>query len=1183
MAKESKWVDLAAAVLKAAFATVLPAGSSIAGSLIDAGKAGMGLRDSDRAKKATDEIASLMERLVAQLADFDRFEAQVPEDEKRLGREIVATYLAQMGLNYETLESADFDPDSILFEQEPMFRRHLVASALTEAGDEFAYALFRLLIHQILSLVSTLPTFESYIAIQTYLLTKRTPLRLQQTLNQVIVPSMRVGTGYEEARYEAEYREAILRRHSRIEQFGLDDVPAALRWQPLDVTYISLKPSLVLKAKDLLQLAHSTGRSRGLTDGQVGVRRSLEDAIAESIPGYASGKGLRLLVTGAPGSGKTTVVKWLSTRCALGDQGRERLGKLASWADLMPFPVSLALAIPPGNLEVPADTTLIQSLAASTSRPAGWLLTTLSSGRAIIFFDGLDELSPDRRAVAKTWITDICDRFPECTVIVSSRPEAVDLQYFAQSAFSLVEIQSLSSDQARTCVSQWFDAQCDAVKADRADVYRARQRSLENDLIEVPNVRDLAETPLLVAMLCAYYASGSSAGPIDRIKLISSVVEALVDRRDRERGLIPEAMASFTYQRKLEQLGKVALFLFRAGGRSVHFKTVEGTAVLESGDTVLALPSPGPGLDSADTFEHLLTRSVVFNSIGHGEARFAHALFLEYLAGYQLAQSAGGEELIEMEGLPGWYSVAAFYSSSSTGHQAKQFLTQLIARQQTDTPLDTAGRRRLYCLVECLGGMRSYDESLFQMVKKSLQTTMPPTSDEEVALLSTIGSAAIEMLPAPRNATEAQAYIATARRVRGDAAMQLLEEFARGEYRQSLRQSLLAGWTDFNAEEYANRVLGRLDLRGLEVPVETLACAKATHSLKSATRIILGTCEGLKDLLTLEASEHLVQLDLRKARHVSSLDGIQRFSQLRRVRLPSTGSVVDLAPLSQLRKLREIHIGDGALIDSLSPLQSTASLRLIQINKVTRKSIDQLRSGFRTLTGLICNSREPLSLQFLDGLPDLEVLRLQGPRFYHPSAIPGLKALRALELTGSLLSATLVLPKQGALRKMTLCGDFVLDPTSLSNQKDLRYCFFIGQVSMSAGDRIHPLADLSVFTQNRYLERLVVSRNSDLESAQGVEALHRLKYLSLIDTGVSRLEGRDAKSSLWSIDSCEALEEVHLDNCSALTDLMPLSDLPNLRFVSFRGNVWPSALESLMSRPNLEVAHDPWIWNQETG
>lgn len=1153
--KPKSWQELAGLALKVTMAIVVPSAATVANPLIDLTLAIAGTWTSDPREQIGNKRSKSLETLLAtQLASLDEFETDVSDNEKLAALDVVKGLLKEIDISYVDLEAADFDPEIMYNRGAHECRVRLRNNLLGEPGFEFGLALFRLSIRQIASLVSTMPFFERKVSLETYLLAKRTPERIVHSLETIVVPSSREGTSKEQSEFDAEYRSAIIRKHSRVEQFGLDDVPPALRWQPLEATYISLVASKLLSPAALQSVGHSRYAASDLTNLKSSTRHTIEEIVSSSSADFPS-KQLRLVVSGQAGSGKTTVVKWLSTCCALGAKSPTELG---FWNGAVPFPVNLSSAIPPGSRLMPGTNALIQSIGFSASQPAGWLEAVLKNEKSLIFFDGLDELPPDRRAIGKDWIRDICERYPRCGIVVSSRPEAIDPHFFGENEFGLVSIQPLSYEQAQSCMSRWFNAQCDPVPVDRAEVFRSRERSLIHHFEIDPNIRDLSESPLLVAMLCAYYASGSSVAPIDRVKLISNVTNVLVDRRDRERGVIPPDMISFTLERKLQLLGQIASSLFTNAARSVRILHSNGSSAILIEDDILALMPPGPGLDTESTVRYVLDRSMVFSAIGSDEARFAHALFLEHLAGYQFAQQERGSELLEMSSLPGWYSVASFYCAGSTGNQSTIFIRDLLLQVKHSERAMSDQRRMVYCLVECLGSSRAYDENLYRQVSVQLQASLPPQSPEEVALLASLGPAAISMLPIPTNSSEAAAYVATARRIRGEPGLGMLEDFANGAYASDLAPHLVSAWTDFDAEEYALRVLSRLGAKPLSVSVRTVECAKSLRHLHNVTEIALGPCEGLTDLKPFASCQELTSLDLKDARRLKSLEGIQGLTALRRLRLPARG-VDTLLPLALSSNLTEVRIENCSGINSLSPLRGLKSLRTLSISSVSPPLLRELSHGFERIERLACHG-SIAEFGFLEGLPKLVTLRVESildRGVTGGEAIARLSNLKLLDLKLNSAKGPVRLPLDSKISVLTLSGEIQLDLNNFQENERLAECKMRGKVTWWSSNNsayAAPLTDMLAFSKNRRLRVLEISNNPGLYYAKGIE-------------------------------QCSQLAKLILNDCDQLEDLTPLNDLKQLVLISLLGSVPREPFETLRSRAGLHIEFDDRVpaWQQEAG
>ena len=118
--------------------------------------------------------------------------------------------------------------------------------------------------------------------------------------------------------------------------------------------------------------------------------------------GRQANMGLRLIIAGVAGSGKTTATQWMATQLAL---ARNRVISLPpllqKWQDKVPLVMQFRLSrfAQESGGELSLDD-LIGERTSDVRRPADWLENLLQSGSAVIFFDGLDELARERRTAA---------------------------------------------------------------------------------------------------------------------------------------------------------------------------------------------------------------------------------------------------------------------------------------------------------------------------------------------------------------------------------------------------------------------------------------------------------------------------------------------------------------------------------------------------------------------------------------------------------------------------------------------------------------------------------------------------------------------------------------------------------------------------------------------------------------
>ncbi len=1156
MSKRTMLSMLADVTIKTAFSISLPAPiATFAGEVMNEIAPKDKIGDAYFGKNFKRIVADNTKQMLAQLEDFVEFELKVNEYDRDAAIEVVTSTISGIKFNYASIERSNFDPVEFSRLNYHFCEKALTEERISESGIGFGKRLFELTIRQIMSITEALPEFQHQMALETYLSSKNNAEKIALKLQEIIVPSHRVGNTEELDRFDAKYKNLIIQRISKLQQFGLDGVAPALRWQPLEATYISLSSTKRLDGNDLTKLGHgSNGINTKLNALSKGSANTVEKTIRDCGQLNTEG-GIRLAISGQAGSGKTTVMKWIALCCAKGDKSVIDLGKINS---SFPFLVSLSQAIPIDK-NISPSLNYLNSFISPEKTPANWLDSRLSE-KSIILFDGLDELLPEKQIIAKEWIRNIASEFPKCSIIISARPEAIDSYFLGELGFSYVSIRNMSPEQSLSCIDRWFDAQCSSATPSQANIYRKREIALKDHLSSDLNLRDLTESPLLTAMLCAYYANGSLANDGNRIKLVKNVIQVLIDGRDRERDVIPQELKQFTVDRKLEQLSKIAHFLFVNSARIATLDLSIGSCVLNVGSESLQLKAPGPSLDLSRSTKYLLERSAILIQVSDRSASFVHALFLENLTGYYFANYELGDSLIDSHLLPGWYSVAPFYCDYSTGNQANIFIRNVAERILDFIENESLRRRLTYCLVECVSASHRYDERLLDFVRHELSTCLPPKDDEEVKLLSSIGSSALLMLPPPESLEELASHIATARRVRGEEAMEFLSDLASRNPKKELVPLLFESWIDFDAASFAQKVLGLLDFTGYTAVVKISECARQISHCRNLRNLTLGPCEGIESIGEIPGLDSVTTLDMSAMTSLKNLDGISRFHSLRTLWLPKFKELYTIEPLKHLEDLSELFLLDGHRLQSLDPVSRHSSLRSISINYPSSEILDDLRVGFEHLERFSCFNYSG-TLKFLAGLPNLRILRILSNDHVleHVSAISNMRFLTLLDLSGQIRNDPLILPLSSQISRLKLSGSILVDYDSFQSQENLVTCAFDGRIDfyeISEDQRftIRHLADLSHFSNNSRLKKLSITNNLSVYSCKGV-------------------------------DENRKLIELILDDCSEIFQVSWLNDMPQLMKISLNGNVDASVVDEIIARKGLVIDYDvnhP-SWSQETG
>jgi predicted NACHT family NTPase len=219
----------------------------------------------------------------------------------------------------------------------------------------------------------------------------------------------------------------------------------------------------------------------------------------------------QLVILGKPGSGKTTFLKHIALQAGEGqlDDKVPVLVFLREWAgdELLDF------------LTGPF-------LGCGLAAPRACLEELLRTGRALLLFDGLDEVRKAERCELITRLERFRRRYLDCPMLVTCRGAATPYQ-FEQARY--VEIADFSDAQMRAFARHWF-----------ADDAR-KCKDFFQELAQDAHLRDLGRTPLLLGMLCLTYDQQGTF-PQQRAHLYRRALDALLVQWDEARNVARGAM-----------------------------------------------------------------------------------------------------------------------------------------------------------------------------------------------------------------------------------------------------------------------------------------------------------------------------------------------------------------------------------------------------------------------------------------------------------------------------------------------------------------------------------------------------------------------------------------------------------------------------------------------------------------
>ena len=195
----------------------------------------------------------------------------------------------------------------------------------------------------------------------------------------------------------------------------------------------------------------------------------------------------------------------------------------------------------------------------------------LQGGKAIILFDGLDEVAKEenkRRKLTRD-LHQFIDQYDQARYVITCRIAASDYTF---PEFSYVEMADFTDEQVEKLVVRWF-----ADQPSKRDRFLA---DLEKD--EHKGAREMTTSPLLLTMLCLQYNSTMAFLP-SRAEMYEKALtvlltdwdstrgiqrnEAVIEQEDRYRALSPK--------RKIELISRLAYETFSNGELFIPQKWLE--------------------------------------------------------------------------------------------------------------------------------------------------------------------------------------------------------------------------------------------------------------------------------------------------------------------------------------------------------------------------------------------------------------------------------------------------------------------------------------------------------------------------------------------------------------------------------------------------------------------------------
>lgn len=371
--------------------------------------------------------------------------------------------------------------------------------------------------------------------------------------------------------------------------------------------------------------------------------RSVLDVLDEALRVAPTGIGRKFVILGDPGSGKSSLIRYLALRWAGIVEPKVR--------DTQPIPLVVELgAYARWQCEGRRD--FIRYLEEGPvwhEWQRGQLSQMLEQpGRVVLLLDGLDEVfDVQTRGLVVNDIQRFCSQNANIPVVLTSRVVGYQAQQLRETEFRHFMLQDLDSTQISVFMHRWHE-----VTFDDPEQAMTKRDRLQKAIHESKPIAMLAGNPLLLTMMAVL--NRNQELPRDRAELYAQASRVLLHQWDTERALedFPGMSNEIGLREKTEILRRIAAHM-QAGPGGLKGNLVDGSTLTRLIEEYLQneLHFAQARAAARAVVEQLRQRNFILCFVGADSYAFVHRTFLEYFCATEFVHQFNVAKTLDIDGL----------------------------------------------------------------------------------------------------------------------------------------------------------------------------------------------------------------------------------------------------------------------------------------------------------------------------------------------------------------------------------------------------------------------------------------------------------------------------------------------------------------------------------------------------